>query len=65
MRIVVDHIPKSCKECLFSRRGANMDDSAYTCACSLLKAERIIYEWETLWDCPLIEYKTIKSIRGK
>jgi hypothetical protein len=65
MKLVVDKMPVYCTECLFSRKGANVEEKEYRCFCSLLKAERTIYEWETMKDCPLIEYKTIKSIRGK
>jgi hypothetical protein len=63
MKLVVDKIPMCCAECLFSRKGANVEEKEYKCFCSLLKAERTIYEWETIKDCPLIECKMILHMR--
>ena len=63
MKLIVNEMPTSCQSCLFSRKGANVEDKEYKCFCSLLKTERIMFEWETIQGCPLIEYKTVKSIK--
>jgi hypothetical protein len=65
MRIVVDKMPKSCSECLFSKCGSHQGEAEYSCFCTLTRKEKVIYEWETLNNCPLIDYKTMKNTRDK
>lgn len=65
MRIIVDKMPETCSGCLFSKRGAHLEEDEYKCFCSLLKTERTIYEFETMKDCPLIDFRTAKNLGVK
>lgn len=65
MRIVVDEIPKSCAECLFSKCGSHQEEAEYHCLCTLTKQEGTIFEWDMLKGCPLIDYKTVQNVRRK
>lgn len=65
MRIVVDELPESCCECLFSKRGAHIDEGEYKCLCTLLKKEKTLYEFEIMKDCPLMDFRAAKRLKIK
>ena len=62
MRLIVDEMPESCCECLFSKRGAHIEDGEYRCVCTLQKKEKTLYEFEIMDGCPLIPLRIAKNL---